>query len=139
MILHELIIYIGVGALAGFLSGLIGISGGLVIVPSLAFLFQYWGFPSATIMQYAAGTSLTATILTGTASLIAHQRRGNVRWSIWRLLAPAVISGVVCGVAIAHLLNSATLKLLFGLLMLALASQMIIASRVYCNLTTPLS
>lgn len=126
LIIHELIIYIAVGALAGFLSGLIGISGGLVIVPSLVFLFQYLHFPTVSIMQYAAGTSLTAAILTSSASLIAHQRRGNIHWQTWRLLVPMVVLGVVCGVALAHLLNSSTLKLLFGFVVLVLACQMLV-------------
>lgn len=129
LISYELITYIGVGALAGFLSGLIGISGGLVIVPSLVFIFQYLQFPSTSIMQYAAGTSLTATILTGSASLLAHHKRGNIKWSIWYLLAPAVIIGVIAGVSLAHALNSSTLKLLFGLLMLILAGQMLLVGR----------
>lgn len=127
---YEFIIYLCVGALAGFMSGLIGISGGLVIVPSLLFIFKHLSsIPNALAMQYAAGTSLTATIFTGMASMLAHRRRGHVDWSLWRLLVLAVLAGVIIGVLVARELSTSALTNIFGVVMLILAIQMAVVSR----------
>ena len=80
----ELLTYLISGAVAGLMAGLLGIGGGLVIVPALALLFLHQGFSADTVMHYAVGTSLATIIPTSISSLLAHQRRGSVHWPVVR-------------------------------------------------------
>ncbi len=81
----------GIGVLAGFLAGLLGIGGGLVIVPLLSWMLMHDSPEHA--MHLALGTSLATILLTGLSSVIAHQRRGVVRWRLVSLLAPGLLLG----------------------------------------------
>lgn len=109
------------GAVAGTLSGLLGIGGGLIVVPSLAFLFQWLGMPVDVIMHMAAGTSLAIMIVTTTRSLRSHLKRRVEFWPIYRQLLPGVVVGTVIGAFIAHWLNSQVLSLIFGFFVLIVA------------------
>ena len=84
----DLITYLLTGAIAGFMAGLLGIGGGLVIVPALVVLFGRHGFAADTVMHYAVGSSLATIILTSVSSLLAHNRRGSVHWAVVRSMAP---------------------------------------------------
>ena len=76
----ELITYIGLGIVAGLLAGLLGVGGGIVIVPMLTFTFALQGLPQEHIQHLALGTSLATIIFTSIASLRAHHARGAVNW-----------------------------------------------------------
>nr|MCU0936408.1 TSUP family transporter [Gammaproteobacteria bacterium] len=67
--------YLLVGAVAGVLAGLLGVGGGLVIVPALAWVFHEAGFPSAAVMHLAVGTSLATIVATALSSVRAHHAR----------------------------------------------------------------
>lgn len=82
---------VGVGVLAGFLAGLLGIGGGLVIVPLLSWML--WSMSPDHAMHLALGTSLASILLTGLSSVWAHQRRGAVRWRLVAWLAPGLLLG----------------------------------------------
>ncbi len=113
--LTSIIVYLLLGASAGFLSGLIGIGGGLVVVPGLAILFHYHSeFQPASLMQMAIGTSLAAMVVTTSSSLRAHLKRGFEIKSICRSLIPGVILGTICGALVADWLNSHVLRMVFG-------------------------
>ena len=71
--------YLAVGAFAGILAGLLGIGGGLVIVPLLVFSFTLQGIAPEVLMHLALGTSLASIIFTSVASFRAHDKRGAVR------------------------------------------------------------
>ena len=116
--------YLMVGAIAGLLAGMLGVGGGLVIVPVLVYLFTLQGFDSSVIMHLAIGTSLATIVLTSLSSIRAHHQRGAVLWSVvWRL-TPGIIAGAWLGAAVAHLLPSATLRTIFGVFEVLVAVQM---------------
>jgi hypothetical protein len=117
-------IYLLVGALAGTLAGLLGVGGGLVIVPALVWAFRDAGFPEQAIMHLAVGTSLATIVFTSASSVRAHQRRGAVRWDLMRRLAPGVVVGVLGGAALAGVLSTRSLAVVFGLLEVLIAAYM---------------
>lgn len=116
--------YLLVGAIAGILAGMLGVGGGLVIVPVLVYLFNLQGFDSSVIMHLAIGTSLATIVLTSLSSIHAHHQRGAVLWSLVGRLTPGIIAGAWLGATVAHLLPSATLRTIFGVFELVVATQM---------------
>jgi len=112
------------GIFAGLVAGLLGVGGGLVIVPVLAMLFAGGGFPEGRIMQLAVGTSLATIVFTSISSVRAHHRHGAVLWPVFRRLTPGIVVGAWLGAAIAGALPSDRLRLFFGLFELYVAIQM---------------
>lgn len=120
----EILALVLIGAVAGTLSGLLGIGGGAIIVPVLAVVFERQGVASGALMQSAIGTSLATIVFTAISSIRAHQKRGSIRWAVFRQLTPGIVVGALVGASIAHLLPSKVLKVLFGIFLLAIAVQM---------------
>ncbi len=89
------------GVLAGLLAGLLGIGGGLVFVPALLFVFHHQGIVPEHAMHLAVGTSLAAIVLTSSSSILAHARRENVDWPVFRGLLPGLIVRAALGAALA--------------------------------------
>jgi uncharacterized membrane protein YfcA len=121
----ELLAYLGTGALAGLLAGLLGVGGGLVIVPALAALFSLRDFPTDSLMHFAIGTSLATIVPTSIASLLSHHRRGAIHWQAVRGLAPGIVPGAVGGAWLAGQITSPGLRLLFGGFELLVALQLL--------------
>jgi len=119
-------IYIAAGAVAGILAGLMGIGGGLVIVPMLLFCFTGLGIPHEHIMHIALGTSLASIIFTSISSFMAHHRRGAVRWDVVRRIVPGIISGTLLGAYVASLLSTDLLKVFFGIFLLYVSLQFLL-------------
>ncbi len=109
----EVFTYLSVGLAAGFLSGLLGVGGGLIVVPALLAIFHFLEFPTDNIMQMAVGTSLAAMIFTSGASAWAHRK--GVNRGMFRELALGVCIGAFLGAVIAHLLPTTKLQVIFGI------------------------
>ena len=95
----ELIIYLLIGAIAGFAAGLFGVGGGLIIIPILYMVFTHLNYDPSVIMHMAVGTSLATIIVTSMSSVSAHHKRGAVLWPVFRNLAPGLVMGAFfrCG------------------------------------------
>lgn len=122
----ELLTYLISGAVAGLMAGLLGVGGGLIIVPALALLFVHQGFAADSIMHYAVGTSLATIIPTSISSLLAHQRRGSVHWPVVRLMVPGILLGALASAWLAKQMSSSALALLFGVFVLLVAGQLLL-------------
>lgn len=122
--METLILYLLLGALAGTLAGLLGVGGGLVIVPVLTFVFRSQGFAEAFIVHLAVGTSLATIVFTSISSVRAHHKRGAVLWPVVRQLTPGIIAGSLLGAAIADAMPAAALRIVFGVFELAVATEM---------------
>lgn len=118
--------YLALGAVAGLLAGLLGVGGGLVVVPALAALFAWQGFPADGLMHFAVGTSLAAIVLTAASSALAHHRRGAVLWGVVAGMAPGAVVGTLGGAMVAAALSSRQLRVCFGLFELAVAAYMLV-------------
>jgi uncharacterized membrane protein YfcA len=112
------------GAFAGVLAGLLGVGGGLVIVPILAALYHLQGFEPALVMQLAIGTSLATIVFTSVSSSMAHHRRGAVRWPLVVQLSIGIALGGWLGGFLAVWLGGIALALMFGVFELLIAGQM---------------
>jgi len=123
------LIFILVGALAGSLSGLIGIGGGVVVVPMLVTVFHFRGFPDDMVMHFAAGTSLAVMIITTSASLHAHLKTGQNIWPIFKKIMPGVALGTITGAVVADFLHSEILEVIFGFMLLFVAYKVFSAPK----------
>lgn len=103
-----------VGIAAGFLAGLFGIGGGMIMVAALAFVLPLLGVPTAHVMHMALATSLACIVLTAIASARAHHRRGSVMWQSVAWLVPGLIIGGLIGALIAGVLADAWLRIGFA-------------------------
>lgn len=121
-------LYLAFGGLAGILSGLFGIGGGVVIVPFLVWLFGREGFPSEALMVMAVATSLATIIVTSVSAVRAHHRRGAIDWRAVAKLAPGILAGSVFGSIVAHHLPVQWFKLIFALFLLYVALRMLLGS-----------
>ncbi len=83
----ELIIFLAIGALAGFAAGLFGVGGGTIIVPLLFIVFTQMDYSPDVIMHLALGTSLATIVVTSISSLMAHHKNGAVIWPVFKNLA----------------------------------------------------
>jgi uncharacterized membrane protein YfcA len=133
----ELLAYLLTGAVAGLMAGLLGIGGGLVIVPALALLFGARDMMGAHLMHVAVGTSLATIVPTSIASLLAHHRRASVLWPVVRTLAPGIILGALAGAALARSVSSSGLALFFGMFELGVALQLWFGVRPAAHRTLP--
>lgn len=101
-------------ALAGFLAGLLGIGGGLVIVPGLFIIFNHLGYTADTIMHVAVGTSLATIIATGISSARAHWKKGSVRFDLVKKIGLGMVIGVGIGTYIASESTGIALQIFFA-------------------------
>jgi uncharacterized membrane protein YfcA len=114
------------GCFTGFLAGLLGIGGGMLLVPFMTFLLSSKGMPAEHVVKMAIATSLATICFTSIASVRAHHQRGAVLWSVARLLAPGIVIGSLIGAQLAKALPSPVLALLFALFVGFSATQMLI-------------
>ena len=121
-----LTLFVLLGSLAGFLAGLLGIGGGIVLVPLFLWSFAKAGFPADILVHSAFGTSLGIIILTTFSSTLGHRKRGNVDWHHVSFLIIGGVIGSVLGAWAASLLSGLWLKALFGIMQILVALQMLI-------------
>ncbi|MEH8021358.1 MULTISPECIES: sulfite exporter TauE/SafE family protein [Rheinheimera] len=124
-----IIITLLLGALVGFLAGLLGIGGGLIVVPALVMLLPAFGIvPVDQAILVAIATSLASIIVTASSSVLAHHRWGNVPWSI----ASAIMFGAALGAwavgYLAHNISAHVLQMIFSIAVLLISIRML-ASR----------
>lgn len=128
-----------VGALAGFLAGLFGIGGGLVIVPMLVYLLPIVDVPESLLMSTALGTSFATIVITGIGSAQRHHKLGNIVWQAVRILAPVIMLSVfICGLFIGRLDREISAKI-FACLVVYLATKMVLSIKKDQVTTKPLT
>ncbi|MFA6009326.1 MAG: sulfite exporter TauE/SafE family protein [Desulfobacteraceae bacterium] len=129
--------YIALGSAVGFLAGLLGIGGGLLIVPMLTFLFTAQGFAQEYILHLALGTSLASIAFTSVSSLWSHHKRNAVIWKAVISITPGIIIGTFGGSYIAARLSTHFLKGFFSLFLYYVATQMLIGMKPKPTRTLP--
>ena len=124
-----LLTYSLVGAVSGVLAGLLGIGGGLVIVPMLVFCFTWQQIPHELIMHLALGTSMASIIFTAVSSFWAHHKRGAVHWIVVRRIVLGIFLGTFIGSCLAARLSTNFLKGFFVIFLYYVASQMLLGKK----------
>lgn len=114
VLLPLIVLLMVIGAFAGVLAGLLGVGGGIVLVPAFFYAFSALGYDSPQLMQICLGTSLATIIVTSLRSLNSHNKKGAVEWSVLRGWGPGIVIGAVFGVLVATQLRSDVLQALFG-------------------------
>lgn len=137
--MFELIIsYVGLGVIAGFVAGLLGVGGGLIIVPVLILIFNSNHFSQEVVVHLAIGTSLATIIFTSLSSIYAHHFiHKAVRWDIVRQLTPGIIIGALVGAVIADFISAKILQRFFGFFELFVAFQMALNIKPHASRTLP--
>lgn len=130
-------LYLALGSVVGVMAGLLGIGGGLLVVPALLWLLPQAGVDSNIAMQMALGTSLATIIFTSSSSALNHLRLGNVEVALIKSLAPGVIIGGFIGSYLTELIPTQYLPKLFGMIVLLLALQMLLALKLTATRAMP--
>jgi len=118
--------YLAAGAAAGFLAGLLGIGGGMVLVPALVFVFKADGVADEHLLHLALATALTTIVFTSASSVRAHNRFGAVAWPIARAMAPGMMFGAFCAAFAAGYVPTRPLGIFFSLFLFYAATQMFV-------------
>ena len=118
--------YLALGLVTGVIAGLLGVGGGLVMVPALTWAYAQQGFAADYNFHLALGTSLAVIIPTSISSLRAHHAHGAVDWPLVRRITPGILLGTVVGGGVAVLLPDRNLKLFFIAFLLYAATQMLL-------------
>ena len=123
--LLSLVAYVCCGAVAGVLAGLLGVGGGIVLVPMMVAIFPTVGVPAQYVQQMALGTSLASIMITSVSSARAHNARGAVHWDIFKAITPGILLGTFFGGLIATHMPTMFLKIFFICFILFVSAQML--------------
>ena len=119
--------YIALGLFTGFSAGLLGIGGGLVMVPTLAMMFAAQaGFPANEVLHLALGTSRATILFTSLSSLRAHHQHGAVLWKVVLQITPGILLGTLLGTLLAARVPARPLAVFFTGFVCVVALQMIL-------------
>lgn len=121
--------YFATGAFVGFLAGLLGIGGGMTLVPVLAAMFAAQQLAPSHSVHLALGTGMASIMFTSGASVRAHHRLGGVDWSLVRRMGPAMVSGALVSTAISGWVPQRALALSFAVIVYAGATQILIGRK----------
>jgi uncharacterized protein len=131
------LLFIVVGACVGGLSGLLGIGGGLVLVPFFSAVFTLLNLPANNVFHYALGTSMACIVLTSAFSLMAHQRKQGVLWHFVKSMALGVVLGAFFSTFWVASLKSTMLMIIFSVFLVFVAWQMLSAHSQQAEDTSP--
>ena len=125
------------GAVIGFMAGLLGIGGGLIAVPALLHILPSVGIPAEHLPHVAIATSLAAIILTSLSSARAHNKRENIPWELFRSMLPGFVLGAICSGFISELIEASFLQQIFAVFVILMAIQMAFPFRPNSNRSMP--
>ena len=118
--------YLAIGLSVGFLAGLLGIGGGMIMVPMLVFVFTAKGFPAGHMMHLALATSMATIVFTSISSVRAHHRHQAVDWRVARAMAPGIVTGALAATLVAGCVPTRALAVFFAVFMLYASLQMFV-------------
>jgi uncharacterized membrane protein YfcA len=125
----EWLAYLAIGGVVGFFAGLLGIGGGVIMVPLLVLVFNAHGLPSQQVLHLALGTTLATIVFTSISSMRAHHARGAVDWKVARAMSPGILAGSFAAALIAGLIPTRPLAVMFTGLVFYAATQILLDLR----------
>jgi uncharacterized membrane protein YfcA len=112
--LVEITLLLLLGAFSGFIAGLLGLGGGLIMVPALLYLLA--GSTDQTVLMHTAvGTALAAMVFTSISSVWAHHRHGAIHWHNFKKLTPTILLGAFSGAMLTKVMSFDSMRLFFAL------------------------
>lgn len=130
-------LYFAAGAFVGFLAGLLGIGGGMTLVPVLAAMFTAQHFAPDHVVHLALGTGMASIMFTSSASVRAHHRLGGVDWSLVRRVGPAMVVGTLLATSLSAWVPQRALALAFSVIVYAGATQILLGRKPSAARTLP--
>ncbi|MSQ54019.1 MAG: sulfite exporter TauE/SafE family protein [Betaproteobacteria bacterium] len=130
-------VYLAIGAFVGFMAGLLGIGGGMTMVPMLVFVFTAKSFPADHLMHMALATSMATIPFTSAASVRAHHEHGGVDWSIVTGMLPGLAAGAALGALVAGMVPGRPLAMFFTAFVFYTGINMFRASEPKSGRTLP--
>lgn len=124
--LQWILYYVILGLFVGYFSGLLGIGGGLIMVPVLAFMFEAQNLPAQNILHLALGTSMATILFTSLSSTFQHHAHQAVNWDMVRFITPGILLGTALGALIIAYVATFYLAIFFVLFVYFAATQMLI-------------
>ena len=129
MLAAWLIAYFATGAVVGFLAGLLGIGGGMTLVPVLAAMYSAQQFAPEHTVHLALGTGMASVMFTSSASVRAHHRLGGVDWTLVRRMGPGMVAGTLLATAVSGWVPQRALALAFAAIVYAGATQILLGRK----------
>jgi uncharacterized membrane protein YfcA len=124
-----IVAFVALGSLIGFLAGLLGIGGTMIMVPFLTIIFTHENFPREHLVHLAVATAMATIVFTSISNMLAHHRRGAVLWRVVRGLVPGILLGSLIGPLIVSGMSSTLLASIFALFA-AVSSVQMLSDRV---------
>ena len=121
----EILLYFLLGSFSGVLAGLFGIGGGIIIIPSFFYIFDYLGFPEEILSHMVLGSSLGVIVFSSVSSTYSHNAKEAVNWYLIKVVAHSIIVGSALGGITAGFLESNTLQGLVALFLVVASVQLI--------------
>ena len=118
--------FLVLGGIVGFLAGLLGIGGGMTIVPLLTLVFTRQGFPPEHVVHIAVATATATILFTAVASTREHQRHHAILWPVVAALAPGIVVGSLAGPLIVGAMSTSALSAFFGVFVAAAATTILL-------------
>ena len=127
MLLEPLLIaeLLALGCVSGYLAGLLGIGGSMLMVPLMTWVMARQGVPPEFVVHAAIATSLATISISSLSSVRAHHKRGAVRWPVVLAFTPGILLGAYAGTLIATHLDSKILGAVFAFFLYFSAAQML--------------
>lgn len=113
------------GVFAGLLSGMLGIGGGVLVVPLLIYLLPVMGLPAEIVVPTAIGTSLATIVITTLSSAYTHRKNGHLDWHWVKLLAPVLVLGACLGTWLGVSIDPSVLQRFIAVMLFVLALRMV--------------
>jgi uncharacterized protein len=135
--LHWIIYYLVLGLFVGYFSGLLGIGGGLIMVPVLAFLFEAQHFPVNNILHLALGTSMATILFTSLSSTYKHHAHHAVNWKTVLFITPGILLGTALGALIVGFVDAFYITIFFIVFVYISATQMLVGLKPHANREYP--
>ena len=118
--------FVALGALVGFLAGLLGIGGGMTMVPMLTIAFSYLAFAPEHVVHLAVATATATILFTSLSSTWAHHRHGAVLWRVVAGMAPGMIVGSLAGSLLVGRMSTSILAAFFGVVVAVAATNLLL-------------
>ena len=128
---------LAMGSAGGFAAGLLGIGGGMVLVPFLTMIFSARGFPQEVVVHMAIATALATIMFTSLSSLRAHHKHGAILWRVVALMAPGIVAGSWIGPWLGKQMDTQLLAAVFAAFVAFSATQMILNKKPHAARELP--
>jgi uncharacterized protein len=126
MLLSDIAMLLLCGSISGFLAGLLGIGGGMILVPFMILVFNHLNFDQSVIVHMAIASGMATILFTTTSAIWAHHKHGSIDWNLVKILSPGLIVGSLLGGSeLFEALNTSLLSLFFAIFIVYTSIQMI--------------